>query len=85
MNDALNARLETLNTYCAEVDDLIAKQDESIAKLVALSADLPNGATYDAVHAAIEAAHADRAQLIADRAEIDSMWNEALLSFERAA
>ena len=56
-----------------------------MAKLVALSADLPNGATYDAVHAAIEAAHAERAQLLADRAEIDSMWNEALLSFERAA
>ncbi len=82
MNDVLNTRLEVLTAYYAEIDAAIGVQMRIIETYRGMLA------TSTAVQAAhlrlgIERATIELRALFEDRAQVDILWNEALLKAER--
>ena len=81
---AINARLAVLTSYYAELDELIATENRILDTYEGMLAQFNNGEGADHLFAGRDTT-ADRiAALRADRAEIDLMWNEALLTHEAA-
>ena len=79
---ALNRRLALLETYYATIDAEVRVQEEIISTYEGMISFCPNGEGADPLLDRIDAAKAEIAQLGKDRAEIDRMWNEALLEHE---
>lgn len=79
MNNALNNRLNVLNSYYAEIDAEIALQKRIADTHEGM---LRQGRAESA--ARLASIYAEVNALEADRREIDRMWNEALLAAEAA-
>lgn len=84
MNNALNSRLATLTSYYAEIDAEIALQARIRDTYEGMLSMCNDGEGADGVLGHLDAIDAEAAQLKCDRAEIDRMWNEALIESEGA-
>jgi hypothetical protein len=86
MNNAvLNARLAVLSSYYAELDELLATEERILDTYEGMFAQFNNGEGADHLFTGRDNTVARIGELRADRAEIDRMWNEALLAAEEAA
>ncbi len=71
-----NPRLSLINTYYSAVDAEVATQKAIIDTYEGMLSLCNNGNNADHLFAALARAEAELAQLAADRAELDRMWNE---------
>lgn len=84
MSNAINNRLAVITSYYAEVDGLIFTAKEVIDTYEGMIAQCNNGEGADHLFASLDKWEGELALLVADRAELDRMWNECLLSAEAA-
>ena len=86
MNNAasINASPAVLTSYYAELDALIATEERILDTYEGMLAQFNNGEGADHLFADLATTAERLAALRADRAEIDAMWNEALLAHEAA-
>jgi len=84
MSNAINSRLSLLGSYCTEIDGLIWTQKEIISSYEGMIAQCNNGEGADHLFTYLDKREAELSALVADRAELDRMWNECLLSAEAA-
>lgn len=82
MNNAINNRLAVLTSYYAEIDALIATEERILNTYEGMLSCFNNGEGADHLFAGRDNTAARIAELQADRAEIDRMWNEALIAHE---
>ena len=85
MSNAINARLAVLTSYYAEIDELLATEARILDTYEGMLAQFNNGEGADHLFAGRDTTEARIAAIREDRAEIDRMWNEALVAFEVAA
>ncbi len=82
MNNAINARLAVLTSYYVEIDELIATEARILDTYEGMLAQFNNADGCDHLVLGLGNTEDRLAALRADRAEIDHMWNEAIIASE---
>ena len=83
-NAAIDARLAVLTSYYGEIDSLLATEERILDTYEGMLAQFNNAEGADHLFTVRDSTVARICELRADRAEVDHMWNEALVAHEAA-